>query len=106
MTIDANGNWSFTPSSPLADGTHQFIVSASNGAGSSGMSDSWEIIVDSLAPDAPVVTQETDNVGSITGFIANNGVTDDATPTFTGTGEVGSFISISDNGILIGMAGG
>ncbi|KAA0550799.1 BapA prefix-like domain-containing protein [Citrobacter braakii] len=104
VTIDANGNWSFTPSSPLADGTHQFTVSASNGAGSSGMSDSWEIIVDSLAPDAPVVTQETDNVGSITGFIANNGVTDDATPTLTGTGEVGSFISISDNGILIGMA--
>lgn len=103
VTIDANGNWSFTPSSPLADGTHQFTVSASDGTGSSGMSDSWEIIVDSLAPDAPVVTQETDNVGSITGFIANNGVTDDATPTLTGTGEVGSFISISDNGILIGM---
>lgn len=67
------------------------------------MSDSWEIIVDSLAPDAPVVTQETDNVGSITGFIANNGVTDDATPTLTGTGEVGSTINIYDNGILIGM---
>ncbi|MEB2724880.1 Ig-like domain-containing protein [Citrobacter braakii] len=103
VTIDTNGNWSFTPSSPLADGTHQFTVSASNGAGSSGMSDSWEIIVDSLAPDAPVVTQETDNVGSITGLIANNGVTDDATPTLKGTGEVGSTINIYDNGILIGM---
>lgn len=103
VTIDANGNWSFTPSSPLADGTHQFTVSASDGTGSSGMSDSWEIIVDSLAPDAPVVTQETDNVGSITGLIANNGVTDDATPTLKGTGEVGSTINIYDNGILIGM---
>lgn len=103
VTIDANGNWSFTPSSPLADGTHQFTVSASDGTGSSGMSDSWEIIVDTLAPDAPVVTQEIDNVGSITGLIANNGITDDATPTLTGTGEAGSFISISDNGILIGM---
>ena len=103
VTIDANGNWSFTPSSPLTDGTHQFTVSASNGAGSSGMSDSWVIIVDTLAPDAPVVTQEIDNVGSITGLIANNGVTDDATPTLTGTGEAGSYISISDNGILIGM---
>jgi VCBS repeat-containing protein len=103
VTIDANGNWSFTPSSPLADGTHQFTVSASDGTGSSGMSDGWEIIVDTLAPDAPVVTQEIDNAGSITGLIANNGMTDDATPTLTGTGEAGNFISISDNGILIGM---
>ncbi|BBV29645.1 BapA/Bap/LapF family large adhesin [Citrobacter werkmanii] len=103
VTIDANGHWSFTPSSPLADGTHQFTVSASNNAGSSGMSDSWVIIVDTLAPDAPVVTQEIDNVGSITGLIANGGETDDATPTLTGTGEAGSTISIYDNGILIGM---
>ncbi|POT27985.1 large repetitive protein [Citrobacter freundii] len=103
VVIDANGKWSFTPSSPLADGTHQFTVSASNGAGSSGMSDSWVIIVDTLAPDALVVTQEIDNVGSITGLIANNGITDDATPTLTGTGEAGSTINIYDNGILIGM---
>lgn len=103
VTIDANGNWSFTPSSPLADGTHKFTVSASDGTGSSDMSDSWEIIVDTLAPDAPVVTEVTDDSGSIKGLIGNNGVTDDATPTLTGTGEAGSYISISDNGILIGM---
>ncbi|WP_213133516.1 BapA/Bap/LapF family large adhesin [Citrobacter sp. FP75] len=103
VIIDANGNWTFTPASPLADGTHQFTVSASNNAGSSEMSDSWVIIVDTLAPDAPVVTEETDDFGSITGLIGNNGVTDDATPTLTGTGEAGSYISISDNGILIGM---
>ncbi|HCW0181164.1 TPA: BapA prefix-like domain-containing protein [Citrobacter freundii] len=103
VTIDANGNWSFTPSSPLADGTHQFTVSASDSTGSSGMSDSWEITVDTLAPDAPVATEVADDFGSITGLIANNGVTDDATPTITGTGEAGSFISVSDNGILIGM---
>ncbi|MDN4371214.1 Ig-like domain-containing protein [Citrobacter portucalensis] len=103
VTIDANGNWSFTPSSPLADGTHKFTVSASDGTGSSDMSDSWVIIVDTLAPDAPVVTEVTDDSGSIKGLIGNNGVTDDATPTLTGTGEAGSNISISDNGILIGM---
>ncbi|EKU32073.1 BapA/Bap/LapF family large adhesin, partial [Citrobacter sp. L17] len=103
VAIDANGNWSFTPSSPLADGTHKFTVSASDGTGSSGMSDSWEIIVDTLAPDAPVVTEITDDSGSIKGLIGINGVTDDATPTLTGTGEAGSYISISDNGILIGM---
>lgn len=103
VTIDANGNWSFTPSSPLADGTHKFTVSASDGTGSSDMSDSWEIIVDTLAPDAPVVTEVTDDSGSIKGLIGNNDVTDDATPTLTGTGEAGSYISISDNGILIGM---
>lgn len=50
-----------------------------------------------------MVTEVTDDSGSIKGLIGNNGVTDDATPTLTGTGEAGSYISISDNGILIGM---
>ncbi|ATF48494.1 large repetitive protein [Citrobacter werkmanii] len=103
VTIDASGNWSFTPSPPLADGTHQFTVSASNSAGSSRMSDSWVIIVDTLAPDAPALSQELDDVGSIQGFIASNAVIDDDTPTLSGIGVAGNFISVYDNGILIGM---
>lgn len=103
VIIDANGNWSFTPSSPLADGTHQFTVSASDSNGSSEMSEEWVIVVDTVAPDAPALSQLIDDAGSISGPIANNGVTDDTTPTLSGTGEAGSFISISDNGILIGM---
>ncbi len=103
VTIDASGNWSFTPSPPLADGTHQFTVSASNSAGSSGMSDSWVIIIDTLAPDAPALSQELDDVGSIQGFIASNAVIDDDTPTLSGIGVAGNFISVYDNGILIGM---
>lgn len=103
VTIDANGNWTFTPSSPLADGTHEFTVSASNNAGSSEMSEVWEIIIDTVSPDAPVVSQVTDDADSITGPVNNNAVTNDDTPTLSGTGEAGNFISISDNGILIGM---
>ena len=103
VTIDASGNWSFTPSPPLADGTHQFTVSASNSAGSSGMSNSWVIIIDTLAPDAPALSQELDDVGSIQGFIASNAVIDDDTPTLSGIGVAGNFISVYDNGILIGM---
>lgn len=103
VTIDASGNWTFTPSPPLADGTHQFTVSASNGADSSGMSESWVIIVDTLAPDAPALSQELDDVGSIQGFIASNAVIDDDTPTLSGIGVAGNLISIYDNGTLIGM---
>ncbi|EMF0720256.1 BapA prefix-like domain-containing protein [Citrobacter freundii] len=103
VIIDANGNWTFTPSPPLAEGTHQFTVSASDSAGTSEMSEVWVIIVDTVAPDAPVVTQIIDNADVITGLITGNAITNDDTPTLTGTGEAGSLISITDNGILIGM---
>lgn len=43
-----------------------------------------------------------DDVGSITGNVANNnGITDDTRPTISGTGEPGSLVSLYDNGILL-----
>lgn len=50
-----------------------------------------------------LLSQELDDVGSIQGFIASNAVIDDDTPTLSGIGVAGNFISVYDNGILIGM---
>lgn len=88
VTIDANGNWTFTPSSPLAEGTHQFTVSASNTAGSSAMSDSWVITVDITPPTAAVISS----------------VNQEGT-TVTGSAEPGSTVTIiSSNNQVLGSA--
>lgn len=43
-----------------------------------------------------------DDVGTITGNIANNNwVTNDNTPTLSGTGEPGSLVNLYDNGLLM-----
>jgi len=50
----------------------------------------------------PVIAEVVDNVGDVTGPIANGGATDDTTPTFNGTGTPGNTIEIRDGETLIG----
>ena len=54
-TADAGGNWSFTPASDLGEGSHSFTAVASNAAGDSDSSASYGIVVDTVAPDEPVI---------------------------------------------------
>ncbi|WP_213716523.1 BapA/Bap/LapF family large adhesin [Cedecea lapagei] len=96
------GNWSFTPVSILPDGPHSFTATASNIRGDSGSSGSFTVIVDTIV-NPPVLDQILDTVGSITGPIGNNGITDDNKPAFSGTGEAGSTLTIFDNGLPIGQ---
>lgn len=98
---DANGNWSFTPGTELADGTHEFTATATNLKGDSGESASFTVIIDTVAPTAPLLDQIIDNTGTLTGPVT--GPTDDAQPTFSGTGEAGSTITLLENGVKIGQ---
>jgi hypothetical protein len=107
---DANGNWSFTPEQPLAEGPHSLTVRAIDQAGnSSEPSDAFELVIDITAPEKPGTDPEgpgigeiIDDQGSITGPIENGGVTDDSTPTIKGQGNPGDTIIILDNGKPIG----
>ena len=99
ITADINGNWDYTPTTALSQGAHVFTVTATDAANNTSSAASWKIIVDSVAPTVPVITLINDNVGTITGNIANNnGVTNDNTPTLSGTGEPGSLVNLYDNG--------
>lgn len=99
VTADLNGNWSYTPTTALAQGAHVFTVTATDAASNTSSATSWKIIVDSIAPTVPAITLINDDVGSIAGNVANNGVTNDKTPTFSGTGEPGSLVTLYDNGL-------
>ncbi|SAL37266.1 hemolysin-type calcium-binding region [Caballeronia sordidicola] len=105
-TVDANGNWSFKPVTPLADGSHDITATQTDpktGATSPASAD-WPFKVDTTAPVAPVVVSVNDAVGSITGPVPKNGVTDDNDPTIKGTGVAGDVVHVMDNGKEIGTA--
>ncbi|WP_447346158.1 Ig-like domain-containing protein, partial [Salmonella sp. AM051] len=79
-TVDENGRWTFTPTTPLSDGEHTFTVEQSDKAGNtSRVTTTPTIIVDTTPPDAATI----DNV-------AKDGTT------VSGTAETGSTVSIYD----------
>lgn len=108
---EADGTWSFTPDPALAEGPHEFTVTAEDAAGNISVpSLPFPIIVDITAPTRPGdgnggIEDVQDNVGPVQGSIENGGTTDDKTPTFSGGGlEPGDTVIIIDNGTEIGTA--
>ncbi|WP_239379092.1 Ig-like domain-containing protein, partial [Pseudomonas aeruginosa] len=82
VTADGSGNWTYTPSTPIANGTVVNVV-AQDAAGNS--SPGASVTVDSQAPAAPVVNP-------------SNGTT------LSGTAEPGATVSLTDgNGNPIGQ---
>ncbi|WP_240918150.1 Ig-like domain-containing protein, partial [Metapseudomonas otitidis] len=108
--VAENGTWAFTPEQPLAEGEHSITVQAIDTAGNvSEPSDAFELVIDTTAPETPVngpegtgIGEIIDDQGSITGPIAEGGVTDDSKPTIKGNGNPGDTIIINDNGTKIG----
>ncbi len=91
-TADGDGNWTFTPVVPLAEGPHSVNATATDAAGNtSPNSNTNDFIVDTMAPAAPVVLTP-----------ADGSVTSDATPTYTGTAEPGSTVTIIVDGTPVG----
>ncbi|WP_336332604.1 Ig-like domain-containing protein [Pseudomonas putida] len=97
VEVDSEGNWSFTPEEPLADGEHEISVIVQDEAGNqSEPSDPWIVTVDTQAPDAPTIGSVYDDVGAVVGELVSGAVTDDTQPTFTGQAEAGAIVSIFD----------
>ncbi|HGE2277997.1 TPA: Ig-like domain-containing protein, partial [Pseudomonas aeruginosa] len=76
VTADGSGNWTFTPSTPIANGTVVNVV-AEDAAGNS--SPPATVTVDSSAPPAPVINP-------------SNGVV------ISGTAEAGATVTLTDGG--------
>ncbi|MCK7159957.1 BapA/Bap/LapF family large adhesin [Enterobacter bugandensis] len=97
---DGLGAWSFTPDTPIAEGQHTLTAVAADAAGNiSDVSNSWGIIIDSVAPDAPVITQVVDDVPERLGALNSGDSTNDTTPTLNGTAEPGSTVTIRQDGV-------
>ncbi|KLG04204.1 hypothetical protein YA49_20445, partial [Enterobacter cloacae subsp. cloacae] len=103
VIVDDEGTWTFTPETGLGDGEHEISVIIQDPAGNqSEPSDPWVVIVDTTAPDAPVIDNIYDDVGDKVGALKPGDMTDDNRPTISGSAEAGAIVSIYDNGQKIG----
>ncbi len=83
--------------SVLDEGAHALTATASDAAGNqSAASTAFQVIIDTLAPVAPVIVSVTDDVAPVTGLVANNGSSNDTTLTIGGTAEAGSTVTVYD----------
>ncbi|MCZ4335740.1 Ig-like domain-containing protein, partial [Aeromonas hydrophila] len=99
---DASGNWSFTPAQALADVKYSFTVIATDKAGNTSVaSDPYTITVDTEIAK-PTIVDVYDDVGTVKGTVANNDITDDATPTLSGKAEAGATVAIKNGAIVLG----
>ena len=81
---DGSGNWSITPSTPLADGIHNFTTKQTDSSGNtSPASTSLPVTIDTTAPSAPAAPDMTTATDSGTNTSDNN--TNDNTPSFSVT---------------------
>ncbi|MDI3203166.1 Ig-like domain-containing protein, partial [Pseudomonas shahriarae] len=102
VVADALGNWTITPSPALAPGLNNLTATATNSAGNvSPATGDYPITVDITPPAAADASQLEDNVGAITGPINSGDITDDNTPTFSGTAEPNTTLIIYDGGVEI-----
>lgn len=101
FTTDGKGGWIFAPSQPLDQGAHHLTITATDAAGNTSAASSFDLTVDTVSPLMPTITLVLDDVGSIIGPIADNGVTNDTLPTIRGTGEPGATIQLWDDTTLL-----
>jgi len=93
-TADGAGAWTIT-SSALSDGVHTLKAKVTDDAGNTGAASTpLSVTIDTTAPSAPG-TIDLDS-GSDTGVSSSDNVTSDTTPTFNGTAEANSTITLYD----------
>lgn len=102
-TADGTGNWSITTPT-LGSGTHTLTAIATDLAGNVGATSSGlTVTIDTTAPAAPqgLTLAAASNSGA-----TNDTVTNDVTPTITGTAEIGSTVTLTadDLGLVLGTA--
>jgi hypothetical protein len=99
-TADGSGNWSFT-SAVLTDGVHNLNARMTDLAGNvSAVSASLAITIDSAAPAAPSAPDLV--AASDSGSSNSDNLTNDTTPTLTGTATAGITVEVLDGVTLLG----
>jgi large repetitive protein len=99
--VDAFGHWSITLSAALSDGVHNLTAKASDIAGNlSAASSILPLTIDTVPPAAP--TGLALALASDSGTVGDN-LTNDSTPTITGTAEAGSSVALMEGLAIIGV---
>jgi hypothetical protein len=95
---DGSGNWSAT-TGIMPDDYYSFEAKSTDGVTTSSSSNTQIVIIDTVAPETPVITDFSDDTGA-----AGDGITADTTLTLTGTSEAGTYrVYIYDGATLLGF---
>ncbi len=78
--VQSDGTWSITPSAPLPEGETRISATQTDPAGNTSPAVEATVKIDELPPAAPIFT--------------STAVTNDTTPTITGTGEPGATVTL------------
>lgn len=98
VIANANGFWSYATST-LSDAAHSFSAQATDAAGNvSGRSSSFDVTVDTVAPQPTVTSFSPDS------NVIGDGITNANQITLRGTGEVGRQVQVFDGTSQIGTA--
>lgn len=86
-------NNTITPVDPISDGPHSVTVTLTDSHGESPQSPGLDIIIDTTPPALTAMLDPASDSG-----VVGDGITNDTTPTISGTGEEGAAISVVING--------
>ena len=101
-TVAANGSgtWSFNTGTLAANATHNFTATDIDAAGNtSTASPVLNVTVDTVTPDAPVISSFSPDSGAV-----GDGITNATILTLTGTAEANSTVHVFDGGKQLGTA--
>ncbi|MEX3021782.1 BapA/Bap/LapF family large adhesin [Kluyvera sp. STS39-E] len=104
IPVDASGNWTYTPSPALGNGSHSVTFTVDSGSGPSVPSEPFVVTVDTAAPNAVTGLTVVDDKSPGIGQLVNGGITNDNTPIISGRAEPGTTVTIYDGGVVIGTA--
>ncbi|MDF1581324.1 MAG: Ig-like domain-containing protein, partial [Desulfuromonadales bacterium] len=84
----------------LGEGNHSVVATSTDAAGNTN-SAARTIVIDTVQPGTPTISESADDVDPVQGNVANNGYTNDTTLTLSGTAEKDSKVTIYDGALLI-----
>ncbi|WP_432700889.1 Ig-like domain-containing protein [Kluyvera cryocrescens] len=102
VKADGNGQWNFTPSLALKEGTHSVTFTVDNGSGPSAPSQPFVLTVDTTVPEPVTNLVIVDDRAPIVGQLTNGSMTNDSTPIISGNAEPGTTVTLYDGTQLLG----
>ncbi|WP_188116574.1 Ig-like domain-containing protein, partial [Campylobacter concisus] len=94
VIVDSDGNWEFTPKSPLAEGEYNVVAIATDKAGNVSVPSNVATVNVDISTTQPVITEIIDDeAGGVVGNV-KNALTNDNLPTLKGTAEAFSTVKI------------